>query len=120
MAASRPITIAECEEILTLISNGFKYQDENGGKRYFNANPQVALTLALEASLGIRIGDVLDLEVRNFRGSKLITKEKKTKKVQYHDINTEVSESVKDYALERGIKPGEKLFNIKVRSVQNN
>ncbi len=118
VATSRPITVTECEQILTLILNGFKYQDENGSKRYFKSNPQVALALALEASLGIRIGDVLDLEVRNFRGNKLITKEKKTKKVQYRDINMEVSERVKDYALESGIKPGDKLFNIKVRSVQ--
>lgn len=38
--------------------------------------------------------------------------------MQYRDINTEVSEYVKDYTLENGIKPGEKLFNVKVRNVQ--
>ncbi len=118
MTTCRPITIEECEQILTLIRAGFKYQDENDRRRYFQPNPQIALALALEASLGIRIGDVLELEARNFKGNKLITQEKKTGKVQYRDINTEVSEYVKDYALENGIKPGEKLFNVKVRNVQ--
>lgn len=118
LATSRPITVSECEQILILIQFGFKYQDSFGNKRYFKPNPQVALALGLEASLGIRIGDVLELEVRNFRGNKLITKEKKTGKVQYRDINAAVSEYIKDYALENGIRLGDKLFNIKVRNVQ--
>ena len=41
----------------------------------------MALALALETSLGIRVGDVLELEAKHFKASKLIIKEKKIDKV---------------------------------------
>ena len=118
MDGMRPLTIDECDQILELIARGFKYTDKNGANRHFRPNKQVALALELEASLGIRIGDILKLTPGNFKGDKLATKEDKTGKVQYRTINREVSEYVKDYALENGIKPNQELFNITVRAVQ--
>ena len=118
MAASRPLTIDECDQIITLIATGFKYIDEEGRKKHFRPNPQTALALELEASLGIRIGDVLKLKVKHFRGDKLAIEEQKTGKIQYRNINRDVSEYVKDYALEHGIAPDEPLFTVKVRSIQ--
>ena len=104
----------EYRNIIKLLLDGFT--THTGAT--FRPNRQIALAFQLQASLGLRIGDVLNLKVSNFRNGKLETVETKTGKLQYRNINPAVSETIKDYAINNGLQATDKLFAIKVRAVQ--
>ncbi|MCL2083296.1 MAG: tyrosine-type recombinase/integrase [Oscillospiraceae bacterium] len=108
------LELSEYKQIIELFLTGFITKDGNT----FRPNKQIALALQLQASLGLRIGDVLELRVSNFKNGKLEIKEDKTDKLQYRDINPKVSESIKDYAIEHKLSPDAKLFSVGVRAVQ--
>jgi len=111
---TRPLADNEYRQVIKLLIHGFQ---ADGGERR-QPNPQIAMALQLQASLGLRIGDVLALRVNNFRNGKLETMERKTKKIQYRDVNPAVIDLVKDYALKEGLTPEAQIFNIGVRAVQ--
>ena len=111
---TRPLAENEYRQIIKLLIYGFQ---ADGGERR-QPNPQIAMALQLQASLGLRIGDVLALRVNNFRNGKLEMMEKKTKKIQYRDVNPAVIDLVKDYALKEGLTPEAQIFNVGVRAVQ--
>lgn len=114
---TRPIEIKEYQEVIRLMNEGFTYEVE-GKEKTFRPNYQVALALQLQASLGLRIGDVLDLRLKNFKNGKLEITEDKTDKLQYRDIDAGITNAVYQYAVENNIKNNDKLFNIGVRAVQ--
>lgn len=115
--ATRPIEISEYQNVINLLNNGFKYQFQNREK-IFRPNIQVSIILQLEASIGLRVGDVLNLRLNSFKNGKIETKEKKTGKLQYREINSSVINAIYNYAIERNKKPDDKLFTIGVRAVQ--
>lgn len=116
--SDRPLEIEEYNQIMNLVNEGFKYFQDNKEKT-FRPNNKLYLALTLQANLGLRIGDVLNLTPNNFRMGKLIITEDKTGKMQNREINPQIIELVKDYAIEEGIKPNDKLFNrLGVRAVQ--
>ena len=116
--ATRPLELNEYKDIINLITTGFNYMENNKEKK-FRANKKLYLALTLQASLGLRIGDVLSLTPNNFRNGKLIITEDKTDKMQNREINSNIIELVKDYAIEQGIKPNDILFaRLTVRAVQ--
>ena len=108
---TRPLEIEEYKQIIELLNNG-------SGK--LRAKPKMALALQLQASLGLRIGDVLKLKVGNFKNGKLETKEKKTGKLQYREINRDVFDLIKDYAIENKLSNDDKLFSFQIKTVQYN
>ena len=112
--ACRPLEIGEYREIISLLNNGFITKN----KSVFRPNKQVAFSLQLEATLGLRIGDALALRVNNFRDGKLELREDKTDKLQYRDINRGVYDHIRDYAIENQLAPSAKLFSVGVRAVQ--
>ena len=112
--ATRVLELSEYKQIIELFLDGFT--NKNGS--ICRPNKQIALTLQLQASLGLRIGDVLNLRVNNFKNGKLETKEDKTDKLQYRDINRNVFDYIKDYAIENKLAQTDKLFNVGVRAVQ--
>ena len=116
--ASRPIEIDEYKIIIELLLNGFTYKDKDGIEKIFRPNFQIALALQLQSSIGLRIGDVLELGVNNFRNGKLEIREDKTEKLQYRDINSSVISAIMQYALENKLGNNDKLFKIGVRAVQ--
>jgi integrase len=115
--ATRPIELSEYKRVIELMSEGFTYEIK-GEKRIFRPNPRIALVLQLQASLGLRVGDVLSLRLRNFKNGKLEIREDKTDKLQYRDINSNVISVIYQYAIRNSIKEDDKLFNIGVRAVQ--
>ena len=116
--ATRPLTIGEYREIIELIINGFTYI-QDGTEKTFRPNSKLALALQLQASLGLRIGDVLELREANFKGGKLELREDKTNKLQYRDVNLSILNAVNTYVLTNGIAKDDRLFNrLSVRAVQ--
>lgn len=115
--ATRPLEVQEYQEIINLMIEGFNYVVE-GKHKTFRPNHRIALALQLQASLGLRIGDVLALRLRNFKNGKLEIKEDKTDKLQYRDIDTGITNAIYQFVLDNGIKKDDKLFNIGIRAVQ--
>jgi integrase len=115
--ADRPIEINEYKQVIELLINGFTY-DVAGKDKIFRPNTQIALALQLQASIGLRIGDVLELKVSSFKNGKLEIKEDKTDKLQYRDVSTSVINAVMQFAIENKLKSTDKLFSIGVRAVQ--
>lgn len=111
--ATRPLEMVEYKKIIEMINSGYEYQ----GKKVRKA-PHVSLILQLQASLGLRIGDILNLTPNNFRNGKLEKIEQKTGKLQYKELNTTVIQIIQQYAIDNNIKSNQKLFNIGTRAVQ--
>ena len=115
--ATRPLEVGEYKKIIELLQSGFTYTEGDNTKS-FRPNNQIAIALTLQANLGLRIGDVLDLKVSSFKGDKLEIREDKTDKLQYRAINPSITNLVKDYAIDNNLSKQDKLFNIGVRVVQ--
>ena len=115
--ATRALEVSEYKKIIELLTRGFEYID-NDKVRKFRANKQIALALTLQANLGLRVGDVLELKLSSFKGDKLEIREDKTDKLQYREINTYIVNLVMQYAIDNKLDKTDKLFNITVRAVQ--
>ena len=114
----RPLEIYEYSQIMDLLDSGFQYRDHDNKKRVFRPNPKVKMALFLETNLGLRISDIKRLKIKNFKGSRLEITEKKTGKLQYREINPEIVDIVKDYAIENGLRLNDNLLDIGIRNVQ--
>lgn len=115
--ATRPIEMNEYDMVMDCLLDGFEYEHE-GVARVFRPNHHVAMALQLQATLGLRIGDILDLTLSKFKNGKLEVTESKTKKLQYRDVSSEVVNKVYSYAIDNNIKGNDKLFKIGVRAIQ--
>lgn len=115
--ATRPLEVSEYKEIMELLQNGFTYMDGDKEKT-FRANIQMALALTLQANIGLRIGDVLELRLSNFKGNKLEIRENKTDKLQYREVNPVITQLVLEYAVEKKLNKSDNIFSIGVRAVQ--
>lgn len=112
--ATRPLEMNEYIEILNHIESGFTY----GDSKKFRPNHKLALILEIQANLGLRIGDVLELTLNKFKNGRIQVSEQKTDKLQYRKVNPELLSMIQDYAIDNGIGKSDKLFTVTVRSIQ--
>ena len=88
----------------------------------FRKNDRIATALVLEANLGLRIEDILELKLSDIiidgNRYRLNITEKKTKKKRAFTVPLTVYQYIKLYTVENGIKPNEKIFNIGERQIQ--
>lgn len=85
-------------------------------------NERVAAIAVVQASLGLRLGDVLSLSMSSFIKDggrwRLDIKERKTGKVREFTVPMEVYSFIQGYAMRGGIGHGVKLFDISERQVE--
>lgn len=107
------------EKIIKTIRSGFV--DQNGV--YINPNDRIATALTLEANLGLRISDILQLRlssiIQDGNRYRLDIVEIKTQKKREFTVPLEIYVYIQNYALRHNINPSAKLFDITVRTVQN-
>lgn len=116
-------TIALTEEqyknIIGTIHTGFVCDDGHIVK----PNKRIATSLSLEANLGLRISDILQLRlsgiIHDGNRYRLNIVEKKTKKKREFTVPIEIYSFIQNYALENNINPAVKLFDVSERTVQN-
>lgn len=116
---TRAVNREEFEKIISIIKAGFIM---TSGER-FRPNERIAVALTLQANLGLRIGDIVhlrlsDIILENGRYHLQIT-EQKTSKERNFTVPTEIFIYLQNYALNSGIKPTQRLFDISVREVQH-
>lgn len=113
------LTEEQYREIISTIRNGFVCSDGHIVK----PNNRIATALSLEANLGLRISDILQLRlfviVRDGDRYRLDIVEQKTKKKREFTVPTDIYIYIQNYALENNINPNAKLFDISERTIQN-
>jgi integrase len=112
------VTQEEYEKLIRVISEGFV--DERGKR--FRENPRLCVVLTLEANLGLRIGDILELREKDFirdgERYRLDIVEQKTGKTRTFTVPNEILQYIKGYADTYEIGEEELLFPMTVRAVQ--
>lgn len=88
----------------------------------FRANNRVATALILEANLGIRVSDIINLKlndiVKDGERFRLDITEEKTEKKRTFTVPTELYNYIKQYCIDNEIKSNERIFNITERTIQ--
>lgn len=107
------LTKEQYTEIIETIRTGFLSSRPNN---------KVATALVLEANLGIRISDIVELRlsdiIKDGGRYRLDITEQKTKKKRTFTVPTEIYNYIKQYAIDNEIKSNELLFPISERAVQ--
>ena len=110
---TRALTVEEYNQIIDTMREGFT------GCR---PNNRIATALVIEANLGIRISDILNLRLRYIVKEssryRLDIVEQKTKKSRNFTVPFEIYQYIKIYCLENSIKESEIIFSITERAVQ--
>lgn len=113
------LTEEQYRTIIETIRSGFICTDGHVVK----PNKRIAVILSLEANLGLRISDILQLRLSSIihdgNRYRLDIIEKKTKKKREFTVPIEIYSFIQNYALENNISPSAKLFDITERTVQN-
>lgn len=107
--------------IIHTMREGFNYIVD-GIEREFKPNNRAATALTLEANLGLRIGDILNLRlvdiVKDGNRYRLNIIEEKTSKTRQFTVPLEIYSYIQEYAYNNSIKPSSKLFDITDRAIQ--
>lgn len=116
---TRAISREEFEKIISTIRTGFVLPS---GHR-IRPNERIATALVLEANLGMRIGDILNLKLKDIvleNGRyRLDVVEQKSRKHRTFTVPTDIYIYLQNYALANNLSPQHRLFPIDVRTVQN-
>lgn len=116
---TRPLETNEYEEIINLCKLGFEYVDKKSGRiKKFRSNPSLAFALALQATLGFRASDIVNLKVDDFNRSKFAIKEIKTGKWQNRDLNQQMYNKLLEYVVENNLDKNDFIYPNKVRNMQ--
>lgn len=109
MAKGNKKTIALTEEQYTTIIKTMM-----NGSSLFRANKKIATALVLEANLGIRISDIVQLKlnsiVQDGERYRLDITEEKTQKKRTFTVPQSIYDYIKSYCYDLGIKQNEYLF----------
>ena len=113
------LTEEQYKSIIKTIHSGFVCDDGHVVK----PNKRIATALSLEANLGLRISDILQLRlsgiIHDGNRYRLNIVEKKTKKKREFTVPIEIYSYIQNYVLESNINPAAKLFDISERTIQN-
>lgn len=113
------LTEEQYKSIIKTIRSGFICADGHIVK----LNNRIATALVLEANLGLRISDVLQLRlsaiIHDGNRYRLDIVEQKTKKKREFTVPIEIYSYIQNYVLENNINPAARLFDISERTVQN-
>lgn len=110
------LTEEQYHKIISTIRKGFVCADGYVVK----PNNRIATALTLEANLGLRISDILQLRlsaiVRDGDRYRLNIVEQKTEKKRTFTVPADIYIYIQNYALENNISPTAKLFDISERA----
>ena len=110
---TRALTQEQYIEIIKTMKKGFLN---------CRGNTRIATALILEANLGLRISDILQLHLNDFIKDgdryRIDIIEQKTDKKRTFTVPNELMQYIRQYCLDNGIKSNELMFDIKERVVQ--
>ena len=115
---TKALTEEQFSIIIKTIKTGFITADN---KRIY-PNERIAVCLILQANLGLRISDAVNLRlsdiIRDGNRYRLDIVEQKTGKARTFTVPGEICTYLQSYALDMGIKAHQRLFDLTTRAVQ--
>lgn len=118
---TRALSKEQYKTIIETIREGFVYT-EAGVQKQFRSNNRLVTILNLEANLGLRVGDILQLHLKDIikdgERYRLNIIEDKTDKTREFTVPNEIYNYIKMYCLENNIKSTATIFDISERAVQ--
>lgn len=115
----RTVTLTDQQyfDILTTIKNGFQYFG-----REYQPNNRIATALTLEANLGLRISDILQLcyndIIKDGDRYRLDIMEIKTGKTRTFTVPEEIREFIDQYRIKNKMSKEQRLFDLSERQIQ--
>lgn len=107
------LTTQQYKEIISTMKKGFSGS---------HPNQEIATALMLEANLGLRISDILNLHladiVKDGDRYRLAITEKKTGKARVFTVPLALYQFIRCYCLDQSILEGQRIFPISERTVQ--
>lgn len=107
------LTKEQYTEIIETIKKGFCN---------FRPNERLAMALMLEANLGIRVSDIINLSlndiIKDGERFRLDIVEQKTGKKRTFTVPFAIYQYIENYCLRNGIKPQDKIFPLTERAIQ--
>lgn len=117
--ATKALDVNDFNEIINLLISGFETEDKKMSPKL-----EVAFALTLQANLGLRISDIVNLKLTDIITDagryRIDIIEKKTKKERAFTVPVEIYEYMMDYCLENGIRKNNKMIKSSARSIQRN
>lgn len=115
-------TLALTQEQYYLIIKTIKEGFVTADNQRIKSNIRIATSLILQANLGLRVGDIVNLRlsdiVKDGGRYRLDIKEEKTGKARTFTVPVEIYLFLQSYALNAGTKPNQRLFEVTTRAVQ--
>lgn len=115
---TRALTNEEYYILIDTIRSG--HTSKSGIK--VRGNKKTSMVLILQATLGLRVSDAINLKLSDFVKDagryKLNITEQKSGKLRNFTVPQEIISYIQGYMLEMGIKPNQRLFDIGIRAVQ--
>lgn len=112
------LTNEQYKDIIETMRTGFETADQ----KKIRPNHKVATALVLEANLGIRISDIVQLRltdiVKDGGRYRLDITEQKTKKKRTFTVPNEIYNYIKMYCIDNEIKSNEVIFPLTERAIQ--
>mgnify|MGYP002624152569 CR=1 FL=1 len=107
------ITKEQYENIISVLKTG---------SAFFRPKESIATCLVLEANLGIRISDILNLKlsdiIKDGDRYRLDIIEKKTSKKRFFTVPLPIYQYIQIYCMKNNIKENEKIFKMTARNIQ--
>ena len=111
------LTQEQYQESVSLLRSGFTLDGVS-----IRPNNRIATVVVLQACLGLRLGDTLNLKLNSFIRDgdrwRLDIVEQKTKKTRTFTVPVEIYSFIQEYAYDLGIGRNVKLFDISTRQVE--
>lgn len=111
------LTEQQYTSIITAIKSGFYYAE-----REYKPNERIATALTLEANLGMRISDILQLHfcdiIKDGERYRLNISEIKTGKERIFTVPEEIREYINDYRMRHHMTEHQRLFDLSERQIQ--
>ena len=111
------LTEQQYTSIITAIKSGFCYSG-----RTYAPNERIATALTLEANLGMRISDILQLHfcdiIKDGERYRLNISEIKTGKERIFTVPEEIREYINDYRMRHHMTEHQRLFDLSERQIQ--
>ena len=111
------LTEQQYTSIRTAIKSGFRHEG-----REYRANERISTALTLEANLGMRISDILQLHfcdiIKDGERYRLNIQEIKTGKERCFTVPAEIREYINDYRMRHHMTDQQRLFDLSERQIQ--
>ena len=111
------LTTEQYTSIITAIKSGFRHEG-----REYRANERISTALALEANLGMRISDILQLHfcdiIKDGDRYRLNISEIKTGKERVFTVPEEIRSYIDEYRIRNHMTEQQRLFDLSERQIQ--